>query len=298
MPVGPSDANRRRRLAEQSKTGAFVVRGACRYADCRESGGGARRRALRFDGHCLGRADVAASPSAKARGFGYAPCCSPAKPARARKKIYAWRFTARARRAGEIVAINYTAIPADLLESELFGYVRGAGIPPRRKPSEGSSRSPRGAHCYLDKESEETSAGAAASEVAPLSSRQAAAAPRAPPSAAKSTCASSPLRIAPSHAARCTPFADLMARLGPEAIALPPLRARREDASAPLAHSFLGFIGGPGWRLHPAGVPLPLPLPLATEHSQARERDSIGDDVGRRTCGRRRAPSGVGDSIC
>jgi two-component system NtrC family response regulator len=192
------------------------------------------------------------------------------------KEVYARAIHRESGRSGQLVAINCAAIPAELLESELFGYERGAhstAVQSKRGLIEMAAEGT----LFLD-EIAEMPASLQAKLLRFLQDRQimrlgtteyrridvriVAATNRALDGTA-----------GPGHASSGAPGLrpDLRARFGPEAIELPPLRKRPEDIGA-LAHAFLDLHGGAGrWRFTPEAF-----MALCTHHWPFNVRELEG----------------------
>jgi len=152
------------------------------------------------------------------------------------KEVYARAVHRASGRKGQFVAVNCAAVPTDLVESELFGFVRGAHAQAvANKP--GLVEQAKGGTLFLDEIGNMPSAAQAkllrfledhkyvplgASEARTLDVRVIGA-------------SSSVAQDQHSHGLR----PDLLARFGAEAVVLPPLRDRREDIGR-LARHFLG----------------------------------------------------------
>ena len=162
------------------------------------------------------------------------------------KEVYAQAIHRQSKRAGEMVAINCAAIPADLLESELFGYARGAHST-AAQAKRGLIEIAAGGTLFLD-EIGDMPAPLQAKLLRFLQDRQLLPLGTTERRQIDVRIIAATNRSVALRDALIRP--DMMARLGPEAIALPPLRARREDIGA-LAHAFVRSIGGPGWRFTP-----------------------------------------------
>jgi transcriptional regulator with PAS, ATPase and Fis domain len=152
------------------------------------------------------------------------------------KEVYARAAHRASGRAGRFVALNCAALPVDLVESELFGFVRGAhSQAAASKP--GLIEEAEHGTLFLD-EIGDMPAQAQAKllrflqehEYVPLGGRQAR---RMDVHVLGATSSLTPGTHA--HGLR----RDLLARFGAEPVVLPPLRERREDVGA-LARHFLG----------------------------------------------------------
>jgi two-component system NtrC family response regulator len=170
------------------------------------------------------------------------------------KEVYARAIHRESGRSGQLVAINCAAIPAELLESELFGYERGAhstAVQSKR----GLIEIAADGTLFLD-EIAEMPAPLQAKLLRFLQDRQIMRLGTTEYRrfdvriiAATNRAVGGPGAPATSGAPGLRP--DLRARFGPEAIELPPLRKRPEDIGA-LAHAFLDLYGGAGrWRFTP-----------------------------------------------
>jgi transcriptional regulator with PAS, ATPase and Fis domain len=156
------------------------------------------------------------------------------------KEVYARAVHRVSGRPGRFVAINCAALPADLAESELFGYARGAhSTATEAKP--GLVEAAHGGTLFLDEIGDMPPRLQAKllrflqdGEVMPLGST---ASRRVD---VRVLAATSELRLAGEGALR----ADLVARLGAEAIEIPPLRERPEDIAALAAHFGGGALRG------------------------------------------------------
>jgi transcriptional regulator with PAS, ATPase and Fis domain len=157
------------------------------------------------------------------------------------KEVFARAVHGRSGRSGRLVAVNCAALPAELVESELFGYERGAHSQARER-KRGIVDQAAGGTLFLDEIGDMPGAAQAkmlrfleTSEFLPLG-------------------ATNPVRLdvrilaATSHIERDGTIPgvrpELAARLGASAIVLPPLRARPEDLGT-LAFQFLGGDSGP-----------------------------------------------------
>jgi transcriptional regulator with PAS, ATPase and Fis domain len=148
------------------------------------------------------------------------------------KEVYARAVHAASKRRGRLVAINCAAIPAELAESELFGYTRGAHSTANEAKT-GLIQSADGGTLFLDEIGDMNPRLQAKllrflqdREVTPLGS-------------------TTPKRVdvqvvaATNNAGENGELrSDLAARLGAQAIRIPPLRERIEDLGV-LIHHFL-----------------------------------------------------------
>jgi transcriptional regulator of acetoin/glycerol metabolism len=134
-------------------------------------------------------------------------------------------------RRGEFVAVNCAAMPAELFEAELFGYVGGAFSGARRDGSEGLIRAADGGTLLLD-EVRELPLSLQASLLRFLDDRQ------VRPVGGRGSVAVDVQLLAASHAnledeVRARTFRqDLLYRLNTVQVLLPPLRLRRDLAQA------------------------------------------------------------------
>jgi DNA-binding NtrC family response regulator len=151
------------------------------------------------------------------------------------KEVYARAIHEASGRAGRLVAVNCAAIPRELVESELFGYVRGAHSQAREnKP--GLLEEAEGGTLFLDEIGEMSLELQAkllrfvqdrllvpigATQPRRIDTRVLAATNRLEPAVSDS---GSGLRL------------DLLARLGAEPMSLPPLRDHVEDLGGLTAH--------------------------------------------------------------
>jgi DNA-binding NtrC family response regulator len=144
------------------------------------------------------------------------------------KEVHALAIHRVSRRKGAFVAINCAAIPDNLVESELFGYARGAHSTADRG-KEGLVQRAEGGTLFLD-EIGEMSQPAQTKLLRLLQSRE---------FVPLGTTQSRRLDVRVVAASNRRPASDvpglvglrddLIARLGPEPLTLPPLRARPED---------------------------------------------------------------------
>ena len=156
------------------------------------------------------------------------------------KEVYAQAVHRASDRPGRFVALNCAAIPTELVESELFGFVRGAhSQAAASKP--GLIEEAEHGTLFLDEIGDMP--GPAQAKLlrflqehtyVPLGSREAR---RMDVRVIGATASLAP--SAHAHGLR----RDLLARFGAEPVVLPPLRERREDVGA-LARHFLGQHGG------------------------------------------------------
>ncbi len=143
------------------------------------------------------------------------------------KEVLARAIHAASGRSGPFVAVNCSAIPASLIESELFGYTKGA-FTGATESSPGVVRAADGGTLFLDEIAELSLAAQASllrvleeSEVRPLGSVHA-----VPVDLRTITATHGSLT---ERASTGRFRQDLLARLAGYAVELPPLRARRLD---------------------------------------------------------------------
>jgi transcriptional regulator with PAS, ATPase and Fis domain len=138
-------------------------------------------------------------------------------------------------RPGRFVAINCAALPRELVESELFGFVRGAHSQ-ARDGKKGLFEEADGGTLFLD-EIGDMPVDLQAKLLRFLQDRQI-----TPLGATRSRHLDVRVIAATSHTAAPTSpsgpglRADLAARLGPEPLRIPPLRNRKEDLGVMIAH--------------------------------------------------------------
>lgn len=155
------------------------------------------------------------------------------------KEVLARHVHASSGRGGAFVAVNCGALPAELVEAELFGYVGGAFTGARREGSEGLIAGAHGGTLLLD-ELAELPLPLQAALLRFLDDRQV-----RPVGGTRSRAVDVQL-LAATHtdldaavtAGRFRP--DLLYRLNTVAVRLPPLRARRDFAAA--ARQLLGQV--------------------------------------------------------
>jgi DNA-binding NtrC family response regulator len=151
------------------------------------------------------------------------------------KEIYANAIHAASGRKGKFVAINCAAIPRELVESELFGYVRGAhSQAAASKP--GIIEEAEGGTLFLDE------IGEMAPELQTKLLRFTQDRMLAPVGGVRAKridtriVAATSRTAAPGKSSDLGLRADLAARLGAEPIRIPPLRERIEDLGALVSH--------------------------------------------------------------
>jgi len=155
------------------------------------------------------------------------------------KEVYARAIHRASGRRGKFVALNCAAIPTELVESELFGYARGAHSQ-ASQAKRGLIEQAEGGTLFLDELGDMSRAAQAKllrflqeREVTPLGGSQARLVD------VRVVAATAQLEgDDPQPALR----RDLLMRLGTQPIVLPPLRERPEDLGALAAH-FLGARG-------------------------------------------------------
>ncbi len=140
------------------------------------------------------------------------------------------RARAASARAGKLVAINCAAIPRELVESELFGYEKGAHSTAQARkigPRRGGER--RDAVPRRDRRH----AAGAAVEAAAVSCRTGASRRSARRASSRSTCAiiAATSRVALEKGSHVQEA--MLGRLGAQPIVLPPLRERDRGCGAP-----------------------------------------------------------------
>ena len=175
------------------------------------------------------------------------------------KEVYARAVHAASGRTGAFVAINCAALPAELVESELFGYARGAHSTATRGQAGAGRAGGQAGRCCSTRSATCRRACRRSCSASCRTGRCCRSGRRA---RAGSTCASW------RRPARCRRRvrADLVGRLGAEPIVIPPLRDRVEDIGALVAH----FGGGARVRGDGAGgVPRAVPVRLAAQRARA-----------------------------
>src|SRR5262245_59908957 len=152
------------------------------------------------------------------------------------KEVYARAVHAASGRPGEFVAINCAALPAELVESELFGYARGAHST-ATSAKQGLVEIADGGTLLLD-EIGDMPQGLQAKLFRFLQDRQV-----LPLGSTRARRVDVRVIAATSHASDHV-RSDLVGRLGAEPIPIPPLRDRPEDIGALVAHFGGGAITG------------------------------------------------------
>ena len=167
------------------------------------------------------------------------------------KELVAAAFHHASARSGKLCAVNCAAIPASLLESELFGYMKGAftGADGNRL---GLVRSANQGTLFLDEIGDMPLEAQAkllrlleTREVTPLGSH------KSEPVDVRVLCATHRDLVAMVRAEKFR--ADLYARIAGYVIHLPPLRERKEDIYQ-LTRLFIDGAGGAALELRPAFV--------------------------------------------
>ena len=168
------------------------------------------------------------------------------------KEVYARAVHAASGRRGSFVPINCAAMPAELLESELFGYVRGAHSQ-AGQAKRGLIEEAQGGTLLLDEIGDMPSAAQAkllrfiqTREFTPLGATTARRLNTRFVAATSQTVFDTTLSEVVPSVRR-----DLVGRLGAEPICLPPLRDRPEDLGPLLAH-LLATNGAERMEIEPA----------------------------------------------
>jgi transcriptional regulator with PAS, ATPase and Fis domain len=151
------------------------------------------------------------------------------------KEVYARAIHDASRREGRFVAINCAALPRELIESELFGFARGAHSE-AKADKRGLIEEAEGGTLFLDEIGDmpvELQAKLLRflqdREMTPLGSTR-------PRKIDVRVLAATSRTAAPSSPTAAGLRSDLAARLGAEPIRLPPLRQRIEDLGALMQH--------------------------------------------------------------
>jgi transcriptional regulator with PAS, ATPase and Fis domain len=154
------------------------------------------------------------------------------------KEVYAHAIHEASERTGRFVAINCAALPSQLIESELFGFARGAHSE-AKSDKRGLIEEAEGGTLFLDEIGDMPPELQAKllrflqdREVTPLGSTRAR-------RIEVRVLAATSRTAAPSSPAAAGLRPDLAARLGAEPIRIPPLRQRIEDLGA-LVHHLMG----------------------------------------------------------
>jgi DNA-binding NtrC family response regulator len=160
------------------------------------------------------------------------------------KEVYARAIHRVSGRRGRFVAINCAALPAELAESELFGYVRGAhSTATDSKP--GLLETADGGTLFLD-EIGDMPARLQAKLLRFLQDREITPLGSALPRRVDVRVLAATSRLGGDDGGSAL-RPDLVSRLGAEPIELPPLRERPEDIGALIAH----FAGRAGHEMEP-----------------------------------------------
>ncbi len=204
------------------------------------------------------------------------------------KEIYANAIHRVSGRKGPFIPVNCAALPRELVESELFGYARGAhSQAAMAKP--GIIEQAEGGTLFLDE------IGEMAPELQTKLLRFTQDRMLSPIGGVRARHIDTRIIAATSRTTGLTESgsgglrADLAARLGAEPIRIPPLRDRIEDLGA------LGVVpdGQQGQAVRPGGVPVDVPLRVAGERARAGQgRHERGGAGGRRGTDRLRPPAG------
>jgi two-component system NtrC family response regulator len=160
------------------------------------------------------------------------------------KEVYAQAIHAASKRTGPFVAINCAALPLELVESELFGYTRGAHSQASQSRA-GLLTGAEGGTLFLD-EIGDMPPGAQAKLLRFLQTRtfQPLGAPA--PRTLDVRVLAATTRAAPDATGGGLRD-DIAGRLGAEPLVIPPLRRRPEDLGALVAHFLAGTPDtGPG----------------------------------------------------
>jgi hypothetical protein len=157
------------------------------------------------------------------------------------KEVLARGVHSLSERRGPFVAVNCGGLPENLIESELFGYRKGA-FSGATEDRPGLVRSAEGGTLFLDEIGDLPPSSQAAllrvlqeHEVLPLGATQ--------PVAVDFRLVAATNRTLPALVERGTFRADLLARLAGHTVHLPPLRDRREDLGL-IIRELLGRVAG------------------------------------------------------
>jgi transcriptional regulator with PAS, ATPase and Fis domain len=163
------------------------------------------------------------------------------------KEVYARAIHQASGRQGSFVAVNCAAIPRELVETELFGYLRGAHSEARENKS-GLLEEAEGGTLFLD-EIGEMSPELQAKLLRFVQDRLLTPVGATQARRIETRILAATNRLEPLSSDEGTGMrVDLVARLGAEPILLPPLRAHIEDVGVLSAH----FLRGCNRRLSPA----------------------------------------------